>query len=121
MLRGIDHVVLNVADAEASLAWYVERFGVEPVRLEEWRAGKVPFVSFRIDAGLIVDLFETEITGTNADHVAYVCDRADFDAFVERYADDIEKGPMSLFGARGQGDGVYLRDLDGHRLELRTY
>ena len=56
------------------------------------------------------------------DHVALVTDRAPmFDAFVAAHADLIEMGPKSLFGARGQGDGVYLRDPDGHRVELRTY
>ena len=44
-----------------------------------------------------------------------------FDAFVATHADIIEMGPASLFGARGQGDGVYVRDPDGHRVEVRTY
>lgn len=121
MLTGIDHVVLKVADVRRSLDWYVERFGVSAVRLAEWEAGEAPFVSFTVTDGVIVDLFEGEVDGTNVDHVAYVCGRADFDAFVARFADEVEKGPMSLFGARGQGEGVYVRDPDGHRVELRTY
>jgi hypothetical protein len=31
------------------------------------------------------------------------------------------RGPMDVFGARGQGRGLYVRDLDGNVVELRTY
>ena len=30
-------------------------------------------------------------------------------------------GPADLYGARGQGRGLYVRDPDGHVVELRTY
>ena len=120
-ISGIDHIVLNVADAEASVTWYQDLFDLGVERLEQWRAGEVPFVSLRVSDSVLIDLFEAPVTGTNMDHVALVTDRATFDAFVEGHRDLIEMGPKSLFGARGQGDGVYLRDPDGHRVELRTY
>lgn len=120
-VTGIDHIVLNVADVEASVAWYQQMFGLGAERVDEWRAGEVPFVSLRISESILIDLFAAPVTGTNMDHVALVTDRATFDAFVALHADLIEMGPKSLFGARGQGDGVYLRDPDGHRVELRTY
>ena len=58
-VTGVDHYVLNVSDARASLAWYCDHLGLEPVRLEEWEAGEALFVSVRIDEGTIIDLFET--------------------------------------------------------------
>lgn len=121
MISGIDHIVLNVADVEVSVAWYQQMFGLGAERLEQWRAGEVPFVSLRVSDAILIDLFAAPVTGTNMDHVALVTDRPTFDAFVGEHADLIEMGPASLFGARGQGDGVYLRDPDGHRVELRTY
>ena len=121
MLTGIDHVVMCVADVETSLRWYVEMFELEPVRLQEWRAGKVPFVSLRVTEDFVIDLVQTEPNGVNVDHIALVCDRSFFDGFVAEHAALIEMGPRLLFGARGQGQGVYLRDPDGHRVELRTY
>ncbi len=121
MISGIDHIVLCVADVERSVAWYHDHLGLVPERLEEWRAGEVPFVSLRVDAGTLIDLFDAEPTGRNVDHVAFVTDRDGFNAFVETHGDIIEMGPASLFGARGQGDGVYVRDPDGHRVEVRTY
>ena len=121
MITGIDHIVLNVTDVEASIAWYGEMFGLGAERLDQWRAGEVPFASLRVSESILIDLVAAPVTGTNMDHVALVTDRATFDAFVAAHRDLIEMGPKSLFGARGQGDGVYLRDPDGHRVELRTY
>ncbi len=121
MLTGVDHIVLLTSDVEVSLAWYVDKFGVEPVRLDEWRDGNAPFVSVRVSEQFIIDLFPGEPEGTNVDHFALTCDREFFDEFVAANADIIVRGPMSLFGAQGQGDGVYMFDPDGHQVELRTY
>ena len=121
MITGIDHLVLNVRDVEASVAWYGEHLGLAAERLDEWRAGDVAFVSLRVDESTLIDLFEQAPEGVNVDHVAYVTDRASFDEFVSAHSELIEMGPVSLFGARGQGDGVYLRDPDQHRVEVRTY
>jgi len=30
-------------------------------------------------------------------------------------------GPADLFGAKGVGRGLYIKDPDGNRVELRTY
>lgn len=51
-----DHLVLNTADVERSLAFYTGPLGLEPVRVEEWRAGRVPFPSVRVSADTIIDL-----------------------------------------------------------------
>lgn len=121
MISGIDHIVLCVSDVERSVAWYGEHLGLAAERLDEWRSGVAPFVSLRVDADTLLDLLADAPTGRNVDHVAFVTDRTAFDAFVAAHSDIIEMGPASLFGARGQGDGVYVRDPDGHRVEVRTY
>jgi catechol 2,3-dioxygenase-like lactoylglutathione lyase family enzyme len=69
---GIDHVVWTVPDVEGMLAWYRDELGLEPLRVEEWRAGKVPFVSLRVSEGTLIDLFEGERTGENVNHIALV-------------------------------------------------
>ena len=79
-VTGLDHVVLNVADAEASVRWY-GRLGLQSVRLEEWRRGEAPFVSLRVDDTTIIDLQQRERTGENLDHVCLtVDDSVDIDA-----------------------------------------
>jgi catechol 2,3-dioxygenase-like lactoylglutathione lyase family enzyme len=117
----IDHVVFNVSDAEKSVAWWREKLGLEPVRLEEWRRGEVPFVSVRISAGTILDLFVSERTGENVDHMAINVTDADLDELAASGAFDVVRGPVDVFGARGQGRGLYVRDPDGNVVELRTY
>jgi catechol 2,3-dioxygenase-like lactoylglutathione lyase family enzyme len=117
----IDHVVFNVSDAEKSVAWWREKLGLEPVRLEEWRRGEVPFVSVRIAAGTILDLFVAERTGENVDHMAIHVTDADLDELATSGEFDVVRGPVDVFGARGQGRGLYVRDPDGNVIELRTY
>ena len=53
---GLDHVVLRVADPERSLRFYIDILGLEAERVEEWRAGKVPFPSVRLNPDAVIDL-----------------------------------------------------------------
>ena len=52
---GHDHLVLNVADPERSLAWYRDKLGLAGEREEEWRNGEVLFLSIRIDDTTLID------------------------------------------------------------------
>ena len=117
----IDHVVFNVTDAEKAVAWWHDLLGLEPVRLEEWRRGEVPFVSVRINEGTILDLFVTPRTGENVDHMAIHVVDVDLDELAASGPFDVVRGPLDVFGARGQGRGLYVRDPDGNVIELRTY
>ena len=119
-VTGLDHIVLNVADVHRSLDFYVGTLGMEPVRLREWEAGEALFVSVRVDAGTIIDLMTIDRDGQNVDHLCLVIED-DVDALAERGELDIEHGPADLFGARGQGRSVYVRDPDGNLVELRNY
>jgi catechol 2,3-dioxygenase-like lactoylglutathione lyase family enzyme len=118
---GLDHVVLNVADVERSLAWYCGQLGLEGVRVDEWRRGEVLFPSVRLDAGTIIDLLQTERTGQNVDHVCLVVEPTDLAALARSGGFDVVGGPARLFGARGEGFGLYVRDPDGNVVELRHY
>ena len=119
--RGLDHVVLTVADVEASVAWYRDHLGMTPERLEEWRRGEVLFASLRIDEHTIIDLFQGERSGVNVDHVCVVIDDTDLDALATSGAFDVVGGPSDVWGARGMGRSVYVRDPDGNTVELRNY
>ena len=121
-VRGLDHIVLDVADVEASAAWYRDKLGLELLRMEEWRRGEVLFPSARIDATTIIDFFPTERTGENLNHFAVVVD-VDLQAVIDSGEFDLAgpDHPSDLFGAQGQGLGIYVRDPDGNAIELRTY
>ena len=121
-VTGFDHIVLNVADVEVSAAWYRDKLGLELVRMEEWRRGEVLFPSLRIDAATLIDLFPAERTGENLNHFAVVVD-ADLPAVIDTGEFDLAgpSHPSDLFGAQGQGLGIYVKDPDGNIVELRTY
>jgi catechol 2,3-dioxygenase-like lactoylglutathione lyase family enzyme len=118
---GLDHVVLNVADVERSLAWYCDEFGLEGVRVDEWRRGEVPFASVRVDDHTIIDLLQTDRTGQNVDHVCLVVEPTDLEAVKASGRFDVLSGPARRFGAQGDGTSLYVRDPDGNVVELRHY
>lgn len=120
---GIDHVVLVCADVERSLRWWQDGFGLEPVRVDEWRRGEAPFPSLRLNAGTILDFVPGTRSGENVAHVAVVVelDGDDLDAAAAARGFDVVEPARRLYGARGVGQGVYVRDPDGNVVELRHY
>lgn len=119
-VRGMDHIVLNVADGERAMCWYRDRLGLTPVRYDEWKAGSAPFLSLQVNETTIIDLLETERTGENVNHVALWVE-GDVETLLAE--DDVElvRRFDSLFGAQGNGPAVYIRDLDGNQIELKQY
>ena len=119
---GHDHVVFVVADVERSLAWYRDKLGLRAEREAEWRAGTAPFLSLRVDESTVIDLLVGERSGMNVDHVSLrVADGTDLAAVAESGEFDVVSGPMWIWGARGHGWGIYVRDPDGNVVELKAY
>jgi catechol 2,3-dioxygenase-like lactoylglutathione lyase family enzyme len=118
---GLDHIVLAVADVERTLAWYEERLGLEPVRVDEWRRGEAPFPSLRVNESMVFDVIVGPRDGENVDHICLVVDVDDLDAVKSSGEFDVVSGPSTLWGARGYGQGLYVRDPDGNVIELRHY
>ena len=120
-VRGVDHYVLVVPDVEAVIAWYRDELGLAPERLDEWRRGEVLFASLRITDTTLIDVFQGDRSGTNVDHVALVVDDVDLDELAASGRFEVDMGPADLWGARGTGRGLYIKDPAGNRVELRTY
>jgi catechol 2,3-dioxygenase-like lactoylglutathione lyase family enzyme len=118
---GLDHLVLIVADVERSLAWYCDELGLEGVRVDEWRRGEVPFPSVRIDDTTIIDLLAGKRGEQNVDHICLVVEPTDLAGVAASGRFDVVGGPARLFGAQGEGEGLYVRDPDGNVVELRHY
>jgi catechol 2,3-dioxygenase-like lactoylglutathione lyase family enzyme len=122
-ITGFDHLVLRCADVETTLAWYTDKLGLAPERVDEWRAGNAPFPSVRVSADTIIDLVPGgPVTERNVDHLCLVADRSSVDAIAAdgdtfRIAD----GPGPRFGARGDGWSIYVYDPDDNLVEIRCY
>jgi catechol 2,3-dioxygenase-like lactoylglutathione lyase family enzyme len=118
----LDHIVLRCRHVDTTLTWYTELLGLEPVRIDEWRAGQAPFPSLRINDGTIIDLIGggDESLG-HLDHLCLVVDPIDLQALADTGRFEVLDGPGTRYGARGNGQSLYVRDPDGLTVELRHY
>jgi catechol 2,3-dioxygenase-like lactoylglutathione lyase family enzyme len=123
-VTGLDHLVLRVADVERTLAFYMGTLGMPGVRVEQWRAGQAPFPSVRLSEGSIIDVIAAPAAhagAENVDHFCVVVEPVDWDAVVAEGTFDVVDGPDTRYGARGDGESLYVRDPDGNVVELRYY
>jgi len=130
----MDHIVLNVEDDEKMMAFYADVLGLAVERLEEYRQGKIPFPSVRLNAETIIDIFPKKMwdpqarSGDGVENMNHFClvasDKQEFQRLLERLAArlvDIKEGPVSRWGARGMGTSVYFSDPEGNLIEVRHY
>ncbi|HZG03803.1 MAG TPA: VOC family protein [Streptomyces sp.] len=123
-VTAFDHLVLNVADIERSLAFYTGPLGLRPVRVEEWRAGRAPFPSVRVSPTTLIDLVKAPAdrpAGANVDHLCLVVEPLDWQQVIDSGVFTVLDGPGERFGARGTGVSLYVQDPDGNTVELRWY
>ena len=118
-VAGIDHVVINVSDAERAMRWYQKHLGFEPERYGEWLSGKAPFLSMRVNELTVIDLLETDRSGENVDHISCCLTGSLEDLATEDV--EIVREFESVYGAMGWGPALYIRDPDGNVIELKQY
>jgi catechol 2,3-dioxygenase-like lactoylglutathione lyase family enzyme len=121
----LDHTILPVGDAEASVRFYTEVIGLRA----EGRDGPFSVIRVSQDTVLLLAPWGTEGGG----HLAFSYSPEEFEAAFARvraaglpYGDSFHavgnmEGPGEEFGARGMGASVYLFDPDQHLVELRHY
>jgi catechol 2,3-dioxygenase-like lactoylglutathione lyase family enzyme len=117
----LDHVVVEVSDVARALDFYAGLLGLPSLRREEFFRGEAPFVSVRCGSSLI-DLLPVANPHPCSHHLcvelAEPLDRVLAELAAHNVAAD---PPRRRFGARGWGFSVYVRDPDGHVIELRSY
>jgi catechol 2,3-dioxygenase-like lactoylglutathione lyase family enzyme len=121
-VQALDHLVLVVSDVERTLDWYMRHAGLAPVRVQEWRRDEVFFPSLRVDAATIIDVVPGRTEGSaergHLDHICFVVSEEDRVALAEEL-EVVDEG--TRYGARGDGESIYVRDPDGLLVEFRSY
>jgi catechol 2,3-dioxygenase-like lactoylglutathione lyase family enzyme len=128
-VQALDHIVLNVADVECSIAFYHGVLGLAIEREDEWRAGTIRFPSVRLTDATIIDLFGAgevarEDRVQNLNHLCLVVDDEILEPIVDHltgHGVETHRGPARRWGAKGDGVSVYFNDPDGNEIEVRTY
>jgi catechol 2,3-dioxygenase-like lactoylglutathione lyase family enzyme len=127
-VRGIDHVVLRVADMERSIRFYREALGCsveyvnEPLKLVHVRAGTAQIDLVDLDGPLGKQGGRGPgAEARNMDHFCVRIEAFDIDALKTHLsALGVTYGePLTRFGADGVGPSLYLTDPDGNTVELK--
>jgi catechol 2,3-dioxygenase-like lactoylglutathione lyase family enzyme len=126
-IAGFDHVVVNTKDVETAVTFYRDVLGMEILRLDEFRQGKVGFVSARVSPEIIIDLrpvsAEEKVT-PNMDHYCLVLgptDMKQLHAELQAKGIRVEEAVRPAWGAQGYGQQFKLWDPEGNKIELRCY
>jgi catechol 2,3-dioxygenase-like lactoylglutathione lyase family enzyme len=129
----MDHIVLNVEHDEKMIGFYADVLLFPTERLQEYRAGKVPFPSVRLNADTIIDLFPKKLweksirggsTRENLNHFCIAVSKKTWEDLLVRLKSNsipIEEGPVQRWGAHVTGTSVYFRDPEGNLIEARHY
>ena len=118
-VRGLDHVVLRVADMDRAIAFNEEVLGLHVER----RLESIGLVQLRAGASMIdlVPRTEDEDDGRNMDHFAVRIEALDVPALtahLQRHG--IDPGEVRRrYGAEGYGSSIYVTDPDGNTVELK--
>ncbi len=119
-IKGLDHVVLRVADLDRAVRFYCEVLGCT----EERRLESIGLVQLRAGASLI-DLVPAdgapEVAGGNMDHFCLRIEPFDETAIRSHLASHgVKVGEVARrYGAEGHGPSLYLQDPDGNTVELK--
>ena len=126
-IRGLDHVVLRVADLERSLGFYRDMLGCPVVRerdsgLTQLKAGSamIDLVALDSKAGRSGGAGPGR-EGRNMEHFALNLkefDEAAIRAHLKTFGVEVKKSGRR-FGAEGYGPSVYFDDPDGNEVELK--
>jgi catechol 2,3-dioxygenase-like lactoylglutathione lyase family enzyme len=119
----LDHLVLTVADVEATVAFYERVLGMAPVTFGGGRRA-LSFGDAKINLHQAGREFEPKAarpTPGSADLcLIAVGPLSEVVAELARHGVPIEEGVVRRTGATGPIDSVYLRDPDGNLIEIST-
>jgi len=118
----LDHVAIRVKDMEVSIRWYEEVLGLVKHQLEEW--GDFPVFMFSRKTGVAIfpanlddTSFDKFSRNVKIDHFAFNVTSHDFEKAQLHFE---EKEIKFEFQDHHYFHSIYLKDPDGHTVELTT-
>ena len=134
----LDHVVIWVEDPLRSLEFFTKVVGFSPVREAEYRDGKSPFPSVRVNNKSIIDLSPrssidglgilTKSDGSAGHPVNHICiamtqsEYEELAARLDANGVDTTARLEHTYGAQAWAPvAFYFKDLDGNVIEARYY
>ena len=127
-IKGIDHVVLRVADIDRAMGFYCGVLGcreerrVEDIGLYQLRAGAAIIDLVPLDSELgRLGGAGPAAEGRNLDHFALRIEPFDEATLrADLAAHGIDAGEVKArYGAAGEGPSIYIEDPDGNTVELK--
>jgi glyoxylase I family protein len=121
---GIDHMVFRVTSVERTVAFYEDVLGLhverifDKIGLHQVRCGRNLIDLVGVKPGEVLP--PPEQRGIEHLCLSVEADLDELIAYLERKGFPIFMGPMEVYGARGFGTSVYLRDPDGYEIELKV-
>ncbi|WP_308250410.1 VOC family protein [Sphaerisporangium fuscum] len=120
----LDHLVLTVADIDATVGFYGRVLGMKPLTFGAGRRA-LAFGRAKINlhqAGHEFDPRAARAVPGSADLCLISVEPLDqVISHLEREGVPIEEGPVRRTGAVGPIDSVYVRDPDGNLIEISVY
>ncbi|MGB9618579.1 MAG: VOC family protein [Desulfomonilaceae bacterium] len=129
----LDHIVFNAVNIDKMIEFYSEVLGLPTERVEEYRSGQAPFPSLRINDVTIIDLFPKQLwqtkshSGPGRENLNHFCIALSKEAWqdlqrrLEARGIPVEEGPVTRWGARGDGTSIYFRDPERNLIEAKFY
>ena len=117
----IDHLVLTVADLDATIAFYTRELGMEAQTFGEGRRA-LAFGAQKINLHQAGAEFEPKAAAPapGSGDLCFIA-HGPIETIAAELGDLVELGPVERTGALGAMDSVYLRDPDGNLIEVAVY
>jgi len=124
LVTALDHLVLTVADVEATARFYAQVLGMAVARSDGGRVA-LEFGVQKINLHPAAAPYEPHaaLATPGTGDICFVT-TLDLDAIMRRLESagvPIELGPIERSGARGPMDSIYFRDPDGNLIEVARY
>jgi catechol 2,3-dioxygenase-like lactoylglutathione lyase family enzyme len=130
-VNALDHLVVNVTDAEIAADWYARVLGMSRVDFNPG-PGKAKRISMLFGSQKInlrpiqtgkAEWFTADHEAAGSDDLCFLTSASPDDvvAHLRQCGVGIEEGPVKKQGATGTLNSVYCRDPDGSLIEISSY